>query len=236
MKYKEIYGNFDVPSTFAIPESELWPEYSYYLNLGKICSRINKHQSWVSKHEELQKIGYIVPNHPKRVKKKNTWDKKTNFGGGIELLMNEKKSDSRGQTSDIDIEDLIDEDDTEYQLDKESFLNQVNSLLDSIEITEEQREIFEMKFNDYSYSEIKDKLNVSKSRIANTINGTISKMKNEMNKKYYYKVVKIDGTSRYYFFKDLNQASKQARTYFGKAKKLIDDNGYAIINGWKIYK
>ena len=76
LKYKEIYGNFDVPSTFAIPESELWPEYSYYLKLGEICSRINKHQSWVSKHEELQKIGYIVPTHPKRVKKKDTWDKK----------------------------------------------------------------------------------------------------------------------------------------------------------------
>jgi len=148
----------------------------------------------------------------------------------------QKKHTSIVYCENIDIEDLIDEDDTEYQLDKESFLNQVNSLLDSIEITEEQREIFEMKFNDYSYQEIKDKLNVSKSRIANTINGTISKMKNEMNKKYYYKVVKIDGTSRYYFFKDLNQASKQARTYFGKAKKLIDDNGYAIINGWKIYK
>ena len=32
--------------------------------------------------------------------------KKTNFGGGIELLMNEKKTSSAGPTSDIDIEDL----------------------------------------------------------------------------------------------------------------------------------
>ena len=32
--------------------------------------------------------------------------KKTNFGGGIELLMNEKKGSSGGPTSDIDIEDL----------------------------------------------------------------------------------------------------------------------------------
>jgi len=32
--------------------------------------------------------------------------KKTNFGGGIELLMNEKKSDNMGPTSDIDIDDL----------------------------------------------------------------------------------------------------------------------------------
>ena len=32
--------------------------------------------------------------------------KKTNFGGGIELLMNDKKTDSHGQTSDINIEDL----------------------------------------------------------------------------------------------------------------------------------
>jgi hypothetical protein len=32
--------------------------------------------------------------------------KKTNFGGGIELLMNEKKMDSSGHVSDIDIEDL----------------------------------------------------------------------------------------------------------------------------------
>jgi hypothetical protein len=31
---------------------------------------------------------------------------KTNFGGGIELLMNDKKSESHGTTSDIDIEDL----------------------------------------------------------------------------------------------------------------------------------
>jgi hypothetical protein len=37
----------------------------------------------------------------------NNWDnKKTNFGGGIELLMNDKKSESNGPTSDIDIEDL----------------------------------------------------------------------------------------------------------------------------------
>ena len=32
--------------------------------------------------------------------------KKTNFGGGIELLMNEKKKEGSGPTSDIDIEDL----------------------------------------------------------------------------------------------------------------------------------
>jgi hypothetical protein len=37
----------------------------------------------------------------------NQWNSgKTNFGGGIELLMNDKKSESHGQTSDIDIEDL----------------------------------------------------------------------------------------------------------------------------------
>jgi hypothetical protein len=38
----------------------------------------------------------------------NDWtnNKKTNFGGGIELLMNDKKSDSHGLTSEIDIDDL----------------------------------------------------------------------------------------------------------------------------------
>jgi hypothetical protein len=37
----------------------------------------------------------------------NRWDnKKTNFGGGIELLMNDKKTESNGPTSDIDIDDL----------------------------------------------------------------------------------------------------------------------------------
>ena len=38
----------------------------------------------------------------------NSWgdNKKTNFGGGIELLMNDKKSEAQGLTSDIDIEDL----------------------------------------------------------------------------------------------------------------------------------
>jgi hypothetical protein len=37
----------------------------------------------------------------------NQWNSgKTNFGGGIELLMNDKKNESRGPTSDIDIEDL----------------------------------------------------------------------------------------------------------------------------------
>jgi hypothetical protein len=36
----------------------------------------------------------------------NWSNSKTNFGGGIELLMNDKKSESHGTTSDIDIEDL----------------------------------------------------------------------------------------------------------------------------------
>ena len=36
----------------------------------------------------------------------NKWDKKTNFGGGIELLMNEKKSETHGSTNDINIDDL----------------------------------------------------------------------------------------------------------------------------------
>ena len=36
----------------------------------------------------------------------NNWSNKTNFGGGIELLMNDKKTESRAPTSDIDIEDL----------------------------------------------------------------------------------------------------------------------------------
>jgi hypothetical protein len=37
----------------------------------------------------------------------NSWKhSKTNFGGGIELLMNDKKSESHAPTSDIDIEDL----------------------------------------------------------------------------------------------------------------------------------
>ena len=34
------------------------------------------------------------------------WNSKSNFGGGIELLMNDKKNDARGHTSDIDIDDL----------------------------------------------------------------------------------------------------------------------------------
>ena len=37
----------------------------------------------------------------------NDWrNSKTNFGGGIELLMNDKKTDSRGSTSEINIDDL----------------------------------------------------------------------------------------------------------------------------------
>jgi hypothetical protein len=38
----------------------------------------------------------------------NNWtnNKKTNFGGGIELLMNDKKSDTHGLTSEINIDDL----------------------------------------------------------------------------------------------------------------------------------
>ena len=39
----------------------------------------------------------------------NNWtnNKKTNFGGGIELLMNDKKSDTHGLTSEINIDDLL---------------------------------------------------------------------------------------------------------------------------------
>ena len=36
----------------------------------------------------------------------NPWNKKTNFGGGIELLMNDKRPERQGASSDIDIEDL----------------------------------------------------------------------------------------------------------------------------------
>jgi len=36
----------------------------------------------------------------------NNWNSKSNFGGGIELLMNDKKSENHGPTSDIDIDDL----------------------------------------------------------------------------------------------------------------------------------
>jgi hypothetical protein len=53
----------------------------------------------------------------------NDWSKpssKTNFGGGIELLMNDKKSDSRAPTSDIDIEDLNNLEDELNNLAKET--------------------------------------------------------------------------------------------------------------------
>jgi hypothetical protein len=36
----------------------------------------------------------------------NNWNQKTNFGGGIELLMNEKKTMNSGMSSDIDLDDL----------------------------------------------------------------------------------------------------------------------------------
>ena len=36
----------------------------------------------------------------------NPWNKKTNFGSGIELLMNDKRPERQGVSSDIDIEDL----------------------------------------------------------------------------------------------------------------------------------
>jgi hypothetical protein len=36
----------------------------------------------------------------------DSWSKSTNFGGGIELLMNEKKTSNSGMTSDIDLDDL----------------------------------------------------------------------------------------------------------------------------------
>jgi hypothetical protein len=36
----------------------------------------------------------------------NQWGKKTNFGGGIELLMNDKKGDNKNMSNDIDITDL----------------------------------------------------------------------------------------------------------------------------------
>jgi hypothetical protein len=47
--------------------------------------------------------------------------KKTNFGGGIELLMNEKKTDNMGPTSDIDIDDLNNLEDELNNLASETF-------------------------------------------------------------------------------------------------------------------
>ena len=39
----------------------------------------------------------------------NPWNKKTNFGSGIEVLMNDKRPERQGVSSNIDIEDLDEE-------------------------------------------------------------------------------------------------------------------------------
>jgi hypothetical protein len=57
----------------------------------------------------------------------NNWSNKTNFGGGIELLMNDKKTDSRGPTSDIDIEDLNNLENELNDLTKETSTNSFES-------------------------------------------------------------------------------------------------------------
>ena len=69
----------------------------------------------------------------------NNWNNyKTNFGGGIELLMNDKNSESRAPTSDIDIEDL------------NNLENELNNLANETApvINNFESELFGIKIND----------------------------------------------------------------------------------------
>ncbi len=61
----------------------------------------------------------------------NQWNNKTNFGGGIELLMNDKKMDSRGQSSDIDVEDLNNLERELNDLAEETYTTPINNTFES---------------------------------------------------------------------------------------------------------
>ena len=137
----------------------------------------------------------------------------------------------------FDLFELICDEDIEDQLSKEMLLDRLKIMLDNIKITKSQRLIFENYMKGYSVKELTQFFyDIPFSKIRNDITGTIIKLKNEYSKKKYYKVFKVDGSSRYYYFKDMKDAAVHTGSYSTKVKKLIDENGYAIINGWKIHK
>jgi hypothetical protein len=61
----------------------------------------------------------------------NQWNNKTNFGGGIELLMNDKKTEARGQSSDIDVEDLNNLERELNDLAEETYATPINNTFES---------------------------------------------------------------------------------------------------------
>jgi hypothetical protein len=61
----------------------------------------------------------------------NQWNNKTNFGGGIELLMNDKKTEARGQSSDIDVDDLNNLEKELNDLAEETYAVPINNTFES---------------------------------------------------------------------------------------------------------
>lgn len=58
LNYKKIYGNMLVPSTFVIPHSSDWPEYSHGFKLGITVCRIRGGLCLTEHRGDLIKIGF----------------------------------------------------------------------------------------------------------------------------------------------------------------------------------
>ena len=64
IQYKEVYGDMYVPDDFIVPHgSDDWIESSWGMVLGHIANRIRDGKRYVTKHDELNSIGFGFSSH-----------------------------------------------------------------------------------------------------------------------------------------------------------------------------
>jgi len=121
-------------------------------------------------------------------------------------------------------------------LTNETLLNQIKSISGEIVLTNKQQQIFNLTLNGLSKFEILENLELEHNTYYFNYRQVVNKIKEALTRKNYYKVFKIDKTSNVYFFKDKTDVCRKIKTTINYLDYLLSNNGYAVINGWKVIK
>ena len=63
IQYRELYGDMSVPPDYIVPQSEDWEEDQWGMVLGHITQKIRDDNRYLSKHDELESIGFKFSSH-----------------------------------------------------------------------------------------------------------------------------------------------------------------------------
>lgn len=63
IQYKELHGDMYVPEDFIVPQSENWEKEMWGMVLGHITKNIRDDNRYLSKHDELESIGFKYSSH-----------------------------------------------------------------------------------------------------------------------------------------------------------------------------